>query len=77
MNDSTLDQLRAIARAARQFVDAVAGDAPLRQQCERLHGVHWHALVQTLFEGRSLQDRAMEQFNEQRDAALKRISASL
>jgi hypothetical protein len=71
MNETTIEQLRAIERAARRYVQANLADANFHD-----HSPQWQALVQALFDGRSLHERAMDQFNEQRDAAIKRTSAS-
>jgi hypothetical protein len=76
LTDSTHEQLQAIDRAARRLVDIVESDSSLRwlysTQFDASHRMAWAALVQALFDGRSLHDQAMAQFHEQRDAAIKR-----
>lgn len=72
ITDTTLENLQTIHRAARHFVEVTGAQS--RLQFDARQKAAWDELVQALFDGRSLKTRAMEQFNEQRDAAIKRTS---
>lgn len=65
------EQLQAISRAARRFVDAVENNPTLRMQFEAWHQSAWNDLLQAL--AASVHDRAMAQFNELRADAIQRI----
>jgi hypothetical protein len=76
MNETSHEQLLAIRTAAKRFLDACGGDVVVRQAIEAKYRAEWIALAQALIGGRTLKERAMDQFQTQRNEAAADVIAA-